>query len=89
MIKNLRKVLKMAKKMSLPVAKAGGPASIAAAIDGPDRISVSEQKERRRYIAEDALRDIERAEKHKRDASLMKDVKAMAKEKMASLKKIC
>ena len=79
----------MAKKMSLPVAKAGGPVSTADAIEGPDRISVSEQKERRRYMAEDALRDIERAEKHKRDASLMKDVKAMAKEKMASLKKIC
>jgi len=79
----------MAKKMSLPVAKAGGPVSTANAIEGPDRISVSELKERRRYMAEDALRDIERAEKHKRDAALMKDVKAMAKEKMASLKKIC
>ena len=79
----------MAKKMSLPVAKAGGPVSTADAIEGPDRISVSEQKERRRYMAEDALRDIERAEKHKRNKNLMRDVKTVAKEKMASLKKIC
>lgn len=79
----------MVKKHTLPVAKAGGPVSTSAAIEGPDRISVSEQNERRRYMAEDALRDIERAEKHKRDAKLMKDVKAVAKEKMASLKKIC
>ena len=80
----------MAKKMSLPVAKAGGPTNgVSAAIEGPDRISVREQKERRRYMAEDALRDIERAEKHKRDKNLMRDVKTVAKEKMASLKKIC
>lgn len=43
----------------------------------------------RRYKAEDALRDIERAEGHKRDSKLMADVKDMAKEKMESLKKVC
>lgn len=43
----------------------------------------------RKWRAEDALRDIERAEGHKRDAKLMSDVKKLAKEKVNSLKKIC
>lgn len=43
----------------------------------------------RRYKAEDALRDIERAEGHKRDGNLMKDVKSLASEKMENLKKVC
>jgi hypothetical protein len=40
----------------------------------------------RKYRAEDALRDIERAEKHRSDKSLMKDVKECAKEKMKAYK---
>lgn len=43
----------------------------------------------RKWKAEDALRDIERAEGHKRDAALMGDVKKLAKERVDSLKKIC
>lgn len=42
-----------------------------------------------KWRAEDALRDIERAEAHKRDSTLMKAVKQLAKDKVASLKKIC
>ena len=42
----------------------------------------------RKWKAEDALRDIERAEAHKRDKSLMSDVKKLAKEKVSSLKKV-
>lgn len=49
----------------------------------------SYQDRERKYKAEDALRDIERAEGHKRDKSLMGDVKKLAKEKVDSLKKIC
>jgi hypothetical protein len=40
----------------------------------------------RKYRAEDALRDIERAEKHKSDKGLMKDVKACAAEKIKAYK---
>lgn len=43
----------------------------------------------RRWKAESALNDIERAEGHKRDKSLMKDIKALASEKMENLKKVC
>lgn len=46
-------------------------------------------KEDNKWRAEDALRDIERAEVHKRDSTLMKAVKQLAKDKVASLKKIC
>lgn len=42
----------------------------------------------RKYKAEDALRDIERAETHKRDKGLMKDVKCLARDKIKSLGKI-
>lgn len=39
----------------------------------------------RRYKAEDALRVIERAENYKKDKALMKDVKALAREKIKCL----
>jgi len=80
----------MAKKMSnkLPVAKAGGPVSTADR-PAPYKPSKQELDRERRYRAEDALRDIERAEGHKRDSKLMGDVKQLAQEKMSSLKKIC
>jgi len=44
--------------------------------------------ERMRYRAEDALRDIERAEAHRKDKALMKSVKTLAKEKVKCLSKI-
>lgn len=43
----------------------------------------------RKYKAEDALRDIERAETHRRDKALMSDVKKLARNKVKSLKDIC
>ena len=46
------------------------------------------EAQERRYRAEEACRDIERAEKHKMDKGLMKDVKAVAKEKMKALGKV-
>ena len=53
--------------------------------DGP----VEATGESRNWRAEDALRDIERAEKHKRDKSLMADVKKLAQDKVKSLKDLC
>lgn len=47
------------------------------------------EKREKMYRAEDALRDIERANKHMADKSLMKDVKVLAKEKMKALGKLC
>jgi hypothetical protein len=49
----------------------------------------SSNKEMRNYRAEDALRDIQRAQKHERDKELMRDVKKLAKEQVNSLKKLC
>lgn len=43
----------------------------------------------RKWRAQDALRDIQRAESYKGDKALMKDVKALAKEQMNNLKKFC
>ena len=48
------------------------------------------EKERQRmWKAEDALRDIERADRHRNDKTLMKDVSKLAQERIATLKKIC
>lgn len=47
-----------------------------------------EEARERKWRAEDALRDIERAEKHKSDKSLMKDVRSCAKEKMKAYGKL-
>lgn len=81
----------MAKKQSkgLPVAaKQPVPVRIVHAPDNakPD---AGYEARKRKYRAEDALRDIERAEGHKRNKELMGDVKKLAKEKVNSLKKIC
>jgi hypothetical protein len=43
----------------------------------------------RKYRAKSALEDIERAEMHKRDKPLMKDVKKHARDKIKALKGIC
>ena len=53
------------------------------------KMSAEDKERQRKYRAEDALRDIERAEAHKADKSLMKDVKCLAKEKMDAMKKLC
>lgn len=77
----------MAKK-GLPVAKSNKPVPVKIVHDEPTPARTDEARERK-WKAEDALRDIERAEQHKRDKDLMRDVKGLAKEKMNSLKKIC
>jgi len=45
----------------------------------------SHEAQERRYRAEEALRTITRAEEHKRDRALMKDVKACAREQAKTL----
>lgn len=52
------------------------------------RLSPDEQSRERKWKAEDALRDLERAEEHKRDKALMKDVKTLAKDKIKCLDKL-
>lgn len=84
----------MSKKNKLPVeplaaSKSKKPIPVKIVSDSPSPSNKSYEASERKYRAEDALRDIERAEKHKRDAGLMSDVKALAKDKVASLKKIC
>lgn len=39
----------------------------------------------RRYMAEDALRTMQRAKEHAKNSSLMKDVEKLAKEKISNL----
>lgn len=56
-------------------------------VDVPRTSEGKDYEEReRKYRAERALEDIERAEKHKRDKSLMKDVKACAADKLRTYK---
>lgn len=59
------------------------------ATDVPYKPTPAEKAERRKWEVEDALRTVQRAEEIKKDGSLMKEVKSMAKEKMSELKKIC
>lgn len=68
--------------MKLPVAKSSTSPPVSNIAPG----SVDNDM---RWRAEDALRDIERAEKHKSDSQLMKHVGKLAEEKMTALKKIC
>lgn len=54
----------------------------------PYKPSQKDLDRERRYKAEDALRDIERAEDYRNDKQLMSDVKQLASEKIANLKKV-
>lgn len=54
-----------------------------------DYPSPIKDNDNRKWKAQDALRDIQRAEEHRKDKSLMSDVKRLAKEQMTNLKKIC
>lgn len=79
----------MAKKSKLPVEKLGSkakPVPVRIVSDAPCEVGMKEQ---RNWKAEDALRDIKRAEQHKRDKALMSDVKKLAQEEVASLKNFC
>lgn len=72
----------------LPVAKLKAskkPIPVKIVSDAPE---VSTERDNK-WRAEDALRDIERAEAHKRDKSLMADVKKLAQDKVKALKDLC
>jgi hypothetical protein len=89
----------MAKKAGLPIKQAQGSGKV----DKPIPVQIvdtmlpkvsqksdSEYEAReRKYRAESALSDLERAEKHRSDKALMKDVKSLAKERMEHMKKLC
>jgi hypothetical protein len=78
-------------KSKLPVATSSASAKavpVKIVRDEPMETAKDESRERK-WRAEDALRDIERAEQHKRDKMLMGDVKKLAKEKVKSLNKVC
>ena len=89
----------MAKKAGLPIKQAQGSGKVDKPIPVQivDTMSpkVSQSSDRdyeareRKYRAEDALRDLERAEKHRSDKTLMKDVKSLAKERVEQMKKLC
>ena len=89
----------MAKKAGLPIKKAEGSGKVDKAIpvrivdDVLPKVSQSSDRdyeaEERKRKAKYALEDIERAEGHKRNKELMKDVKAHAREKIKTMKSIC
>ncbi len=75
-------------KKSLPVASSK-PIPVKIVHDEAVNATSKDDTRERKWKAEDALRDLERAEGHKRDKTLMGDVKKLAREKAASLKKLC
>ncbi len=76
--------VKSAMKNKLPVASVNPDMT-----EGAAKMPSDMKEQERRYRAEDALRDIERAEKHRKNKELMKDVKKYAREKVKTLKSIC
>ena len=75
----------MAKKSKMPVESfvaSTAPQNIIA------RRSADEEKREREYRARNALEDIERAEGHRKNKDLMRDVKSLAKEKVKCLSNI-
>jgi hypothetical protein len=78
----------MAKKSKLPVQKLPTNSTMVGVGPASAKPTKQELDQQRRWKAEDACRDIERAEGHKRDKALMADVKQVAQEKIDSLKRI-
>lgn len=72
----------MAKSNRLPIAETNAMPTVS-------KPSADDRELEMKYRAEDALRDIERAENHKSDKNLMKYVKQAAKTKIKAMKKIC
>ena len=84
----------MAKKAGLPIKKAEGstkPVPVKIVHDTAEVAPSNKnyEAEERKRKAKYALEDIERAEGHKKDRALMKDVKSLAKSKIKSMQKIC
>lgn len=77
-------------KAGLPIKKAEGksPVPVTIVSDSPVASNKDYEAEERKRKARYALEDIERAEGHKKDKALMKDVKACAKEKMKAYSKL-
>ena len=82
----------MAKKAKLPVEKLGAskatkakPVPVKIVSDYPTANRVDDQK----WRAEDDLRALQRAREIENDKARLKAAKAIAKENMAALKKIC
>jgi len=81
----------MAKKSKLPVEKLGAkPIPVRIVNDSPSpSTDKSYEARERKYRAEDALRTMKEMKKIESDKGLMRDAKALAKEEMNKLKKIC
>ncbi|MDE2031418.1 MAG: hypothetical protein KGI58_04135 [Patescibacteria group bacterium] len=79
-------------KMGLPVKKSEAskkPVPVKIVNDDAPKIDKSYEEREKRYRAEEALRVLQKAEEHKKDKSLMKDVKQLAKKQINTMKKIC
>lgn len=80
----------MAKQAKMPKNKLGKVVIQANSVDvAPSASTIKQTKEDRQWKAQDALRDIQRAEDHRKDKGLMKDVKNLAKKQMNDLKGFC
>lgn len=78
----------MAKKSTLKNAIAG-PDKANTIIREAYKPSKEEIAERKRYMAEDDIRTLQRAEEIKKDKARMSAAKQVAKSQMQNLKKIC
>ena len=77
-------------KAGLPIKKASTPVPVKIVHDDiQPKVNADYEAEERKRKARYALEDIERAEGHKRDKELMKEVKKVAREKISTMKKIC
>lgn len=79
----------MAKKNKLPVEPLKASKTKPIPVKIVSDVATSPVDNDKKWRAEDALRDIQRAKKHEQDKELMRDVKKLAKDQVNSLKKIC
>jgi hypothetical protein len=62
---------------------------VSVAMAGPAKMSAEDKRRQMKYMAEDAIRTLTRADEIKKDAALMKAVQSHSKEQIKTLQKVC
>lgn len=73
------------------MAKKSTPRTTSVAVEAamPMKMSAEDKRRQMKYMAEDAVRTLTRADEIRKDASLMKAVKSHSKEQIKTLQKVC
>ena len=65
------------------------PTTTTSGLAMPAKLTAEDKKRQMKYMAEDAIRTLTRAEEIKKDSGLMRAIKSHSKEQIKTLQKVC